>query len=243
MQDPCGAPITCDDVFHHSFTILHHELLHIPNCPPNMTISSPFARTSRTIVRISTSAAPHARRFSNTAPAFSSAPTKNRIYTACAFPSPRFPSHTDTAPNNSPPLFHRIRTPDELSNLLLISASTRRPLITLWTASWCASCKAVAPLVHKAIEADGAGEAAGGVGYAEVQVDAATIGDLPLTYRITSMPTLMAFDRGEAQFETRLTAVDRIKDAALLRDWVETEAARRGEGGAGGKSLLGRWFG
>ncbi|KAL1652129.1 hypothetical protein SLS58_000254 [Diplodia intermedia] len=182
-----------------------------------MTLSSPFTHSSRIAIRIATSAAPRARYFSNTASAFSSAPSLNRIYTT-------------------------VRTPDELSNLLLISASTRRPLITLWTASWCPSCKAVAPLIHNQIES-GTGEKAGGVGYSEVQVDAATIGDLPLTYRITSMPTLMAFDRGEAQFETRLTSVDRMKDSAFLREWIETEAARRGEGGAGGKSLLGRWFG
>ncbi|KAK0664847.1 hypothetical protein DIS24_g365 [Lasiodiplodia hormozganensis] len=188
-----------------------------------MGFSRPLARSSRIVIRIATGTTSRARHFSNTAPAFSSAPSKNRIYTS-------------------------IRTPDELSNLLLISASTRRPLITLWTASWCASCKAVAPLIHNVVSS-GAGESAGGVGYAEVQVDAATIGDLPLTYRITSMPTLMAFDRGEAQFETRLTTVDRMKDAAFLREWIETEAARRGEGGAGGafggggKSLLGKWFG
>ncbi|GME57280.1 Thioredoxin [Neofusicoccum parvum] len=190
-----------------------------------MTLSRPLARSSRILIRIASPARPQTRSFFQTAPRLSSAPNKNRIYTS-------------------------VRTPDELSNLLLISASTRRPLITLWTASWCPSCRAVSPLIHSLVES-GAGEKAGGVGYAEVEVDAATIGELPLTYRITSMPTLLAFDRGEAQFETRVTDVAAMKDEQNIREWVEREASRRGEGGAGGgtgvfgggRSLLGKWFG
>lgn len=101
----------------------------------------------------------------------------------------------------------------------------------------------MSPLISSLITG-GAGETAGGVGYAEVQVDAATIGDLPFTYRITSMPTLLTFDRGEAQFETRVTSVEQLKDARFVREWVEREAARRGEGGGGGgRNLMGKWFG
>ncbi|KAH7043220.1 hypothetical protein B0J12DRAFT_196405 [Macrophomina phaseolina] len=182
-----------------------------------MTISRPLIRSPRLLVRIATASPQTTRTFAHTSRLSASTPSKNRIYTT-------------------------IRTPDELSNLNLISASTRRPLITLWTASWCSSCKHVSPLISSLISS-GAGESAGGVGYAEVQVDAATIGDLPFTYRITSMPTLLAFDRGEAQFETRVTRVEELKDAKFVREWIEREAARRGQGGSGGRSLLGKWFG
>lgn len=203
-----------------------------------MTFSQPLTRSSCLLLRIARTP-PRARPFSTTPPTSAAAPNKNRIYTSyvCACPPPKLPRPLNKKQKKS------VRHPTDFSNLLLISASTRRPLITLWTASWCPSCKTVAPHISSLIS-DGAGEATGGVGYAEVEVDAATIGDLPMTYRITSMPTLLAFDRGEAQFETRVTSVEDIKDVGFVKEWIEREAGRGGEGGAGGgKSLLGRWFG
>lgn len=68
--------------------------------------------------------------------------------------------------------------------MLLLSATNRTPLITLWTASWCPSCKIVAPLIQELIERDGIGEQEGGVGFAEVQIDVPTIGDLPMRYLV-----------------------------------------------------------
>ncbi|KAF2143784.1 uncharacterized protein K452DRAFT_268178 [Aplosporella prunicola CBS 121167] len=153
------------------------------------------------------------RRFASTPPAAA----KNRVYTS-------------------------VRTPDELHTLLLLGASSRKPLITLWTASWCASCHAVEPLLRQMIEDEGVGESVGGVGYAQVEVDAVTIGDLPITYRINSMPTLLAFDRQEAQFETKVTRLEDLESRRFLTEWIEKEARRGGEGGGGG-SLLGKWFG
>jgi len=68
---------------------------------------------------------------------------------------------------------------------------------------------------------------------------------LGMTYMITSMPTLLAFDRGEAQNETRVTDPKKMKDREWLKDWIRTEAKRRGNGGAGGggNGLFGGLFG
>ncbi|KAK7510865.1 hypothetical protein IWZ03DRAFT_70056 [Phyllosticta citriasiana] len=147
------------------------------------------------------------------------------------------------AASNANRIYTSVRNPDEFANLLLLSASSRRPLLTLWTASWCPSCQAVKPMLEELVGKEGVGEEQGGVGYAEVEVDAVTIGDLPITYRINSMPTLLAFDRQEAQFETRVTAVDKMKNRDFLRQWIVSEAKRRGQGGGGGAGILGKWFG
>ena len=72
----------------------------------------------------------------------------------------------------------RIRSRDEFSTLLLLSASSRQALITLWSTSFCASCRIVAPLVHDAIEKERVGETEGGVGFAVVEMDAPALGGL-----------------------------------------------------------------
>jgi hypothetical protein len=72
-----------------------------------------------------------------------------------------------------------------------------------------------------------------------VQLDSPTIEDLGSQYAVRSMPTLMAFSRGEPQMETRVTDVERLRDHEWVKRWIETEAARRGEGGAGGSWLKG----
>ena len=63
---------------------------------------------------------------------------------------------------------HSVRSPSDFDTLVLLSASNRTTLITLWTASWCPSCRIVAPLIRQLIEEEGAGEERGGVGYAYV---------------------------------------------------------------------------
>ncbi|OCL14910.1 hypothetical protein AOQ84DRAFT_351297 [Glonium stellatum] len=138
-------------------------------------------------------------------------------------------------------IYNSIRTPEELSTLLLLSASSHRPLITLWSASWCSTCATVKPILKELIEDEGVGEAEGGVGYSEVELDSVLISDLGVKYMINSMPTLLAFSRQEAQLETKLTKPEQMKDKKFLRQWLETEAKRGGAGGAGG-SLFGGWF-
>ncbi|KAJ9644619.1 hypothetical protein H2199_003582 [Coniosporium tulheliwenetii] len=135
-----------------------------------------------------------------------------------------------------------IRTPDELHTLNLASTHSSRPLLTLWTASWCPSCGEVAPILRELVEEEGVGEQEGGVGYAEVELDAMTIGDMGVRFMINSIPTLLAFSRAEPQMETQVTRLEDLKNREFLRTWIRKEASRRGEGGAGG-SLFGGWFG
>lgn len=84
----------------------------------------------------------------------------------------------------------------------------------------------------------------GGISFAEVEFDSPTIGDIPGRYALTSIPTLMAFNRQEAQLETRLTNVNELKDRTFLRLWITNEAILAGSGGNGGRvSSFGAMFG
>ncbi|KAF2478919.1 hypothetical protein BDY17DRAFT_319470 [Neohortaea acidophila] len=135
---------------------------------------------------------------------------------------------------------NRIRREDELQTLTLMSASSRVPLITLWMATWCQSCKVVSPLVQDLIEKDKIGEAEGGISFVEVEMDSPDLGGLAgigMRYGINSIPTLLAFDRQEPQLETKVARLEDLKNKDFLIKWIQTEAARRGEGGAGGRFL------
>ena len=126
-----------------------------------------------------------------------------------------------------------------------MSASSRVPLITLWMTNWCQSCKVISPLVRELIEKEGVGEGKGGVSYVEVEMDSPDmggIGGLPLNYGINSIPTLLAFDRSEPQITTKVSRLDDLKSRRFLTAWIETEAARHGDGGGGGRffGLFGR---
>ncbi|KAF4555575.1 Hypothetical protein D9617_2g055370 [Elsinoe fawcettii] len=88
----------------------------------------------------------------------------------------------------------------------------------------------------------GIGESQGGVSFAELELDSPTLGPLAMRYQINSFPTLLAFDRQEAQLETRLTKVDQMKNRDFLIKWIEKEASRHGQGGAGGKGVLSGLF-
>jgi len=79
-------------------------------------------------------------------------------------------------------VYTTIRTPNELSNLLLLSTSSNVPLITYWTMSWYSQSKS--SIAKILIEEDGVGEAEGGVGYVEVEMDAPTIEGLDVEYGV-----------------------------------------------------------
>jgi hypothetical protein len=64
-----------------------------------------------------------------------------------------------------------------------------------------------------------------------------------MTYMITSMPTLLSFDRGEAMVDTKVVDPKLMKNELWLREWIRTEASRRGGGGGGGPGLFGGLFG
>ncbi|MCJ1339799.1 hypothetical protein MMC09_005091, partial [Bachmanniomyces sp. S44760] len=136
-----------------------------------------------------------------------------------------------------------VRDPSELDNYLLLSATNRTPLLTLWTASWCKSCKIVAPIIKELIDRDGVGEKEGGVGYVECEIDSPNVGDMGMRYMITSTPTLLAFSRSEAQLDTKITSLAEMKDREFITLWIEDEARRGGSGGAGGSGLFGGLFG
>ncbi len=78
---------------------------------------------------------------------------------------------------------NRIRSEQDFNTLTLLSASSRQPLVTFWTASWCPSCRVVRPLIKEALDS-GIGEAQGGVGFAEVEVDAPDAKDLGFRYLV-----------------------------------------------------------
>jgi thiol-disulfide isomerase/thioredoxin len=149
------------------------------------------------------------------------------------FPSANNRSHTNR-------LFDNVRQPQDIHTLTLLNAADNRSLITFWSASWCQTCQAVKPLVKQLIEEERVGESEGGLGFVEVEMDSTLIGDLPITYRITSMPTLLAFSRQEAQFDTRLVRPEEMKNKDFLREWLLKEARRGGrQGGGGGGGLFG----
>ncbi|KAH8661856.1 hypothetical protein BX600DRAFT_437293 [Xylariales sp. PMI_506] len=141
-------------------------------------------------------------------------------------------------------IYTSVRRPEDLHTYLLLSSSTRTPLITLWTTSWCATCRIVAPLLRSIIES-GVGEAEGGVSYCTVEFDAPDImsDGLGATYMITSIPTLLSFDAQEAQVDTRVMDGRRLADRRFLEEWVRNEARRHGGRGGGGPSLFGGLFG
>ncbi|RYP49951.1 hypothetical protein DL769_011018 [Monosporascus sp. CRB-8-3] len=137
-------------------------------------------------------------------------------------------------------IYTPVRRPDDLHTYQLLSSSSRRPLITLWTASWCATCRVVSPLLQSVIES-GVGETEGGVGYCIVEYDAPDMmsGGLGMTYMITSIPTLLGFDAGEAQIQTKVTDARKLADRFFLEEWIRTEARRQGgRGGGSGSSIL-----
>ncbi|KAI0521150.1 hypothetical protein F5B22DRAFT_644399 [Xylaria bambusicola] len=144
-----------------------------------------------------------------------------------------------------------VRRPADFQNYQLLSSSSRTPLLTLWTTSWCGTCRVVAPLIKSLVES-GVGEQEGGVAFCTVEYDAPDImsgdgsGDTPLgmTYMITSIPTLLSFDAGEAMVETKVTDGRKLADREFLEEWIRNEARRHGgRGGGGGNGILGGLFG
>lgn len=137
-----------------------------------------------------------------------------------------------------------VRRPDDLATNILLSSSSRRPLITLWTTNWCATCKVVSPLLKELIES-GVGEAEGGVQFCTVDFDCPDImsGDLGMRYMITSIPTLLSIDAGEPQTDTKTMDARKLSDRKWLEEWIINEAKRHGGRGGGGGSLFGGLFG
>jgi hypothetical protein len=60
-----------------------------------------------------------------------------------------------------------------------------------------------------------------------------------MTYMITALPTLLSFDRGEAQTQTKIVDASKMRDTEFMKEWIRTEASRAGGGGGGGGSGFG----
>ncbi|KAK3904993.1 hypothetical protein C8A05DRAFT_31202 [Staphylotrichum tortipilum] len=145
-------------------------------------------------------------------------------------------------------VYDPVRNSDQFYTYQLLSSSARTPLLTLWTTSWCSTCRVVGPLLQDLVES-GVGEAEGGVAYCTVEFDSPDVmaAGLGLTYMIRSVPTLLSFDAGEAQTETQVRDAALLADRRFLEEWIKNEARRRGNRGGGGPpggpNLLGRLFG
>lgn len=68
--------------------------------------------------------------------------------------------------------------------------------------------------------------------FCEVEYDTPDVMDsgLGMTYMITSLPTLLSFDRGEAQSRTRVVDPKKMTDREWLKEWIRSEAGKRGSG-------------
>ncbi|KAJ6788436.1 hypothetical protein PWT90_08051 [Aphanocladium album] len=139
-------------------------------------------------------------------------------------------------------VFTPVRNNDTFQTYLAVSSSSRIPLLTLWTASWCPTCRTVEPLIRSLVES-GVGEEHGGVALALVEFDSPDImsagaDGLAMTYMITAIPTLLSFDAGEAQTTTKVTDGRQLADREFLTQWIQNEARRHGGRGGGGSSGL-----
>ncbi|KAK5998768.1 hypothetical protein PT974_01150 [Cladobotryum mycophilum] len=129
-------------------------------------------------------------------------------------------------------IFDPIRSNDSFHTHLSLSASLGRPLLTLWTASWCPTCRSVEPLLRTLITS-GVGESHGGVLFAPIEFDAPEMTSsseppLAMTFMITSIPTLLSFDAGEPQTSTKVTDARSLADRQFLVEWICNEAQRHG---------------
>ncbi|KAI5778920.1 hypothetical protein EDC01DRAFT_672659 [Geopyxis carbonaria] len=129
-------------------------------------------------------------------------------------------------------LYDPIENAHDFHTALRLSTTANAPLVTLWTASYCPSCRAVAPTVAAALK-----ETAHGVQFAEVRLDAqgGDMGELGLRHMIRSLPTLLAFHRGEAIEELRMTDAKAMGDRRRVDEWL-AEVAEKGRAGGSG------WF-
>ncbi|MCJ1319018.1 hypothetical protein MMC15_004350 [Xylographa vitiligo] len=134
-------------------------------------------------------------------------------------------------------IYEPIRSLPTLTTTLSLSSTSSRPLLALFSLSTNAGAeRSIRALLLRLIEREGVGEREGGVGYAEVELDApdCAVEGVGGLYAITSIPTLMAFSRGEPQQLTKLTDPAELQDREFLTLWIENEARRGGAGGAGG---------
>ena len=158
------------------------------------------------------------RSFASSAPRYSE--SKNRIYTP-------------------------IRNPASLHETILLSTSSRVPLITYWTASYCPPCKTISPLLNKILTSTTPPcpvDPENKIKFAEVEFDAPDImgSSVPMDFMVNSLPSLLVFDRGEVV--ERVTSVQNMSNERWLREWIEEQAKLKGEGSSGSPGIFGGLF-
>lgn len=129
---------------------------------------------------------------------------------------------------------HSVRNANSLYTYLSLSTASDVPLLTLWTASWCPSCRAVEPLLRSLILEARVGEDRGGVNYVPVEFDAPDAAGLASDYMITAIPTLLAFDARRGEPAARVVDARKLADRQFLVDWIREQAAAGGSGKGGG---------
>ncbi|KAF7926483.1 hypothetical protein EAE99_005678 [Botrytis elliptica] len=139
-------------------------------------------------------------------------------------------------------IYSAVRYPPDLATYISLSTSSSKPLLTLWTTSYCSTCKSISPLLHQILEA-GVGEQEGGVLFAEVEYDAPDVMSegLGMRYMVRSVPSLVGFWRGEVmggEGEGERLGSREIQDLGRegLEEWVR---GRRGEGSSGERGIRG----
>lgn len=141
-----------------------------------------------------------------------------------------------------------VRRPDQLQSYILSSTATGAPLLTLWSTSWCPTCRAVSPALRRLVEG-GVGEAEGGVVLCEVEYDSPDLmsAGVGAAYSIASVPTLLAFGirDGLPRVGSRLDDARRMSQKGVLEDWIRAEAeiARTTGGSVDRKGLFGGFWG
>ncbi|CCD55660.1 hypothetical protein BofuT4_P154720.1 [Botrytis cinerea T4] len=198
--------------------MLPSNLRHIPRSLSKSSLSISISKAISASISTSTSSPTHSRRqFASTA----SKKDQNRIY--------------------SP-----VRYPPDLATHISTSTSTSKPLLTLWTTSYCSTCKTVSPLLRAILES-GVGEKEGGVLFAEIEYDAPDIMNegLGMRYMVRSVPSLVGFWRGEVMGgEGERLGSREIQELGRegLEEWVRACARKGGEwreGHPGGEGLFG----
>ncbi|KAG6032812.1 hypothetical protein E4U19_007149 [Claviceps sp. Clav32 group G5] len=163
---------------------------------------------------------------------------------AIAAPSPllRYGFHSTGPRFKKNQIYDPVRNPNSLTTYLSLSSSSRTPLLTLWTTSYCPICHRVLPLLQSLLER-GVGEPQGGVAFAPIEFDSPDMGSgssfsesLPMTYMITAVPTLLAFDdAGAPRTGSKVVDGRKMLDERFLVGWIEHEAARAGGRGGSGR--------
>ncbi len=100
------------------------------------------------------------------------------------------------------------------SNFDAAISGTTLPVLVDFHAEWCGPCKMLGPIIEQVAEAK-EGEAV----VAKVDIDAAR--DIAMRYRITSVPTLIAFKDGEP-----VVAARGVQTKAAIESMIAEAAAK-----------------